>query len=392
MVAKSLIQLALDTIKNNSRNACVVAAPHGPGHEHKEYLHVWPRDALFVALELQNFNDDFAKKIVENVLSLPTDKGLFYQRYELDGEPDPKAWCNGDGARQLDQDALRFVALARFPGLNVDKKKIKKSYLALLHQIKNKRSSTDVWEQKRGYFFYTTATLIYGLISAERVLEKSEIEHKNILRELIASLDHFYDEKLQSFVKGPTERIIDIEVVIGLNVLFECGLKIFQTKEKLLRALSTLAAVERELCIVVGKSKVPIRYKGDFWNGEFVCNDACGRPWPMGTAMISQAYSFVARTALKIGEYAVAGDAMAHAARWIEYIRSIPNIDHFPEQIDYDGALPKLVPKPLTWCAAEIMKAERLYSETKERLSSYSTIGFIFNIHRQHAPINSALN
>jgi hypothetical protein len=61
----------------------------------------------------------------DKFLNLPTDKGLFYQRYEMDGNPDPRAWCNCDNARQLDQDALKFIAISKFSNLRIDLEKIK---------------------------------------------------------------------------------------------------------------------------------------------------------------------------------------------------------------------------------------------------------------------------
>jgi len=276
--------------------------------------------------------------------------------------PDDRAWCNGDGTRQLDQDALRFVALAKFPRI-AENNGIGKFYDAFLRQIKNATPSTDVWEQKRGYFFYTSAAIIWGLKSIEKLIPSSK-KHEKILNEIIKSLDSFFDEKLKSFVKSPSEKIIDLEVVLALNVLFESG--IFNTKENIEKALSTLRAVEGEIVVTVGNSKIPIRYKEDFWNGESVGQNGSGRPWPMGIAFISQAYSHVAKAALSIGEKKIAEDALKDACRWLSYLKTVPNIDKFPEEIDFDGSLPKLVAKPLTWCAAEIVKAERLLLEARK--------------------------
>lgn len=374
--------VALDMIMRNiTGRYSVIAALEGPGTEHKEYLHIWPRDAIFVAIELKNFNPEMAAKLVDSILNLPTENGLFYQRYELDGMPDPKAWCNGDGARQLDQDALRFVAISRFPSLKIDLVKLKQSYSSLLDQLKNKKTSTDVWEQKRGYFFYTTAALIWGLTCAENIIPEAKSQHKDVLEGLIKSIDSFYDEKLKSFVKSSSEKIIDLEVLLGLNVLFESGLGLFNTKEKLLKVLSTLETVERELCVIVGNSKIPIRYKDDFWNGELVGSKGSGRPWPMGAAIMAQTYIHIVDAALAIGEEEIALKALENSRRWLSYIKDIPNINHFPEQVDYDGSLPKFVPKPLTWCAAEIIKVERLYSNIKERIAVYPTIHFLTSLY-----------
>jgi GH15 family glucan-1,4-alpha-glucosidase len=358
----NIVPLALDAIKRNvTRGYGVIAASEGPGNE---YMHIWPRDSIFVALEMLRHDRGFAKKIVENIANLPHDRGMLYQRYNLDNNPDSKGWCNSEKARQLDQDALKFVAMSHFPK-SVDKEKMLKQYSEFLKRIKNRDSSTDVWEQKRGYFFYTTSSIIWGLLSAEKIIPKLRYRHRKILKEMVKSLDSFYDEEIKSFVKSPTERIIDLEVVLGLNVLFESGLKIFVSREDLAKVISTLEKLEDELCYHVCGVKVPIRYKGDFWNGE----DACGscRPWPMGCALISQAYSRIAERALEIEDYELSKKALRNAKRWLGYMKSVPNMEHFPEQIDYDGSLPKNVPKPLTWCAAETLKADRIYSETKKK-------------------------
>ena len=343
-------------------------------------------------MELKNFDSKLAESIVKNMLQLPTDNGLFYQRYKIDGKSDPMAWCNSDGHRQLDQDALRFVVISKFPNIKLNQKMLKESYNAFLMQIKNKFTSTDVWEQKRGYFFYSTATLIWGLTCAEKVIQESKKQHENILKELIESIDLFYDEKLKSFVKSPSEKIIDLEILLGLNVLFESGLELFNTKEKLLRVLSTLKVIEKELCVKIGKIEIPIRYKNDPWNGEYVGNNGNCRPWPMGVAIISQTYSHVVNVALKVGEYEIVVEALKNANKWFEYIKDIPNIHHFPEQIEYDGSLPKLVPKPLTWCASEIIKAERLYLDILQRIQFYSTIDMLPNLCIIEPNFNLVLN
>jgi GH15 family glucan-1,4-alpha-glucosidase len=364
----NIVPQALDAIRRNvTKDYMVKAAEDSPGLWHKDYLHVWPRDSIFVALEMMKHDRAFAEKIVESVMSLPCDNGLFYQRYEQNSHPDPHGWCNNDDSRQLDQEALRFVILSRLPKIDFDMKVLEKSYSELLRLVREKKPSTDVWEQKRGYFFYTTASIIWGLLSAEKIVPDLRKGHADILKDIVKSLDSFYDEGLRSFVKSPSERIIDLEVILGINVLFESGLNIFERKNDLLRVVSTLQALEDELCYVVCGIKIPIRYKGDFWNGEFVSDGSDCKPWPMGCAFISQTYCHVAERALKIGDMELHEKSLRNAKRWLDYMRSTPNIESFPEQIDFDGSIPKQVPKPLTWCAAEVIKAERIYKEAKDK-------------------------
>ena len=364
----NMIPQALNAIRGNvTKDFMVKAARDSPGTWHKDYLHIWPRDSLFVALELMKHDRAFAERIAESIIDLPHDNSLFYQRYEQDSQPDPHAWCNNDDSRQLDQDALKFVIMSNLPNLKTDIKRTRENYSGFLRLIRERRTCTDVWEQKRGYFFYTTASIIWGLLSAERIMPDTKSNHAKILGEIVKSLDSFYDEGMKSFVKSPGERIIDLEVVLGINVLFESGLNIFERKNDLLRVVSTLKALEDELCYVICGVKIPIRYKGDFWNGEFVSDGSDCRPWPMGCAFISQAYSHVADRALKLGDIELHYESLGNAKRWLEYLRATPNIEQFPEQIDFDGSVPKYVPKPLTWCASEFLKAERMYAEAKSK-------------------------
>jgi GH15 family glucan-1,4-alpha-glucosidase len=362
-----LVPKALDVIsKNTTKDYGIVAATKGPGMNGGEYLHIWPRDSIFIVLELMKSNKDFSSKIAKNLLSLPTNDGLFYQRYELDGSPDPDGWCNVDGRRQLDQDAMKFVLLAEVPSLEFDREKLKKSYFSFIGQIKNKNTSFDVWEQKSGYFFYSTATIIWGLKSVNKIFPELNDNHARLLSDLVDSLNRFFDEERGSFVKDFSERIVDLEVVLGLNVLFDAEVR-FDERD-LDRILSTLKVIEEELTVDFGDYKVPLRYKGDFWNGEVVGESGIGRPWPMGTAMISQLYANCAKLAGELGKTDIEEKCLEESKRWLEYVKKTKNIEEFPEQVKKsDGSIPDMSPRPLTWCAAEVLKAERLFFEAKVR-------------------------
>lgn len=364
---EDLMVLAFDAIKRNvnSRHG-VIAAATSPGGEHKDYLHMWPRDSLLVAMEIGKFDRIMAEKIVENVLNLPHESGMLYQRYEQDATPDPHGWCNTDDSRQLDQDALKFVALSLFPNIIFNRKEVAGQYREFLNRIASKKTSTDVWEQKRGYFFYTTAAILWGLKGAQAIL-KIDPRHKKIEKEMLDSIESFYDKDIGCYVKSPSEKIIDLEVALGFNVIFESGIKVFDSKEKLRRVVLTLEKIESDLCYSVDDIKIPIRYRGDFWNGETVGSMGECRPWPMGCAMISQSYCYVANAAISLGDYDMFLKSLKNAERWLLYARSVPNIESFPEQVDYDGSLPQLVPRPLSWCAAEMIKAGRMFQEIKSK-------------------------
>lgn len=352
-------KLALEAIKNNTlESGAIVAAASGPSaHGHDEYKHVWPRDALLVAIELSNHSPTHALKIYSFISKLPRDRGLFFQRYELNGRPDDRAWCNAHGRRQLDQDALFLLATYKLsPFKKIDALCTVK---ALLKAIHSKQASTDVWEQKQGYFFYTTCALIAGLRAAKKLFHEFPELSKTIF-ELEGSIESFYDLELKSFVKSPSEKVIDLEVLLGLNLLLESGSPLARGKEFVERSISTLSNLEGELVVFVKGAGIPLRYQGDFWNGEVVGDAGIGRPWPMGSALLSQTYSLLTKAAKENGLNKAAEYCFVKSGAWLSQAKQIPGMEWFPEQVDFDGSIPFNSPKPLSWCASEYLKANRL--------------------------------
>jgi len=287
---------------------------------------------------------------------------------------------------------LRFVALSLFPSLKMDKNTIFKSYNSLLDQIVAKNTVTDVWEQKRGYFFYSTAALIWGLKSAEKIIPGSSKIHREILTELVESIETFYDNERESFVKSPSDKTMDLEVLLAIMILSQCQIEELKSSKHLKRILSTLRNLVSELCVTVNGKKIPMRYRQDFWNGEIVGTEGIGRPWPMGVAFISQVYSFAANLALELGEFEMAEYSHKMSNSWADQLTGIPHIHQFPEQIDKDGTLPESAPRPLTWCATEILKSYRLNEATGKKIRENSNLAMLSSLYRPKLLINSSIN
>ena len=362
---------AIKCIEDNCTKNGIVAASSGPhskagGKIHKDYIHIWPRDAVLVSLELANHNKTGSQIQLHSICSgLQTCKntGLLFQRYELDGLPDEFCWCNETGKRQLDQDALRLVAASKLPKLK--KNKIYASFLSLMEKLEREETSTDVWEQKQGYFLYTTVALILGLRAGEKMFGET-FESKKLIARLLKSIEYFYCNEKKSFVKGVSKenKLIDLEVVLALNLILENDL--FCDSKFLIKSLNSLERVEKDLARNISGVLIPIRYNGDFWDGEKVGKAGVGRPWLMGSAMISSCYSNIAKNARGLGNFVVESFAEEKAKFWLLQFENCPNAEHFPEQICLDGSLPKNGPKNLSWCAAEYLKARRLLEELKE--------------------------
>jgi len=346
--------LAFEAVSANACKAGIAAAATGPNAPdgHAEYVHVWPRDAALVALELGEHGASEAKALAGALCALERDSELLFQRYELNGEPDPRGWCNEAGKRQLDQDALVFLAAQRLgiqhtAGLD-----------ALLKEVEAGTPSTDVWEQKQGYFFYTTCALACGINAAAKLASGQRIRCKKTVSMLVQSLDSFWNNELKCFTKTP-QGTIDFEAALGITLLLQ--FKPFNPDFRFLcRSLLTLKKIEKELSVRVGCSKALIRYKGDFWDGERVGPEGIGRPWPMGNLFVSEAYSLLAIEFSRMKNKTIAKQCLEKAKAWLASTEELPGFNEFPEQVDPKGFVPASSPKKLSWCAAEYLKATRL--------------------------------
>ncbi|NYZ74671.1 hypothetical protein H0O03_00185, partial [Candidatus Micrarchaeota archaeon] len=353
---------ALEAVSANACQAGIAAAAIGPNAPdgHAEYVHVWPRDAALAALELVNSDAAAAKSVAGALCSLKRDSEfLLFQRYELNGDPDPRGWCNEKGKRQLDQDALVFLAAQKL-GLAAPIKSIG----ALLTEVEAGTPSTDVWEQKQGYFFYTSCALACGINAAAKLAPEQKLRCKNVVSMLAQSLDSFWNNELKCFTKTPNGTI-DFEAALGITLLLQ--FKPFNPDFRFLcRSLLTLDKIERELSVRVGCSKALIRYKEDFWDGERVGPAGIGRPWPMGNLFVSEAYSLLAIEFSRLKNKKIAELCRRKARAWLAAAEELPGFNEFPEQVDPEGFVPASSPKKLSWCAAEYLKATRLLASARK--------------------------
>ena len=160
-------------------------------------------------------------------------------------------------------------------------------------------------------------------------------------------------------MKSPGEPAMDLEVALGLCVLFESG-AFSGSRPFLYRALNSLALFETDLLQPAGNSFAPIRYHGDFWDGERVGPAGIGRPWPMGTAMLSSAYGYAAIEAEKQGDEQTASYCRTQAIQWFTALCKLPYASTFAEQVTVEGHLPPAGPHRLSWAAAEYLRARRV--------------------------------
>lgn len=356
-------ELALEVIRRNSCKAGLAAACSGPATPdgHLEYVHVWPRDAALVALELAHCDAVAAAALTSSLAALQRDNGLLFQRYELNGRPDERTWCNFNCSRQLDQDALVLLSAYK---TKVVLPELKSGLEALFAQVEARLPCTDVWEQKQGYFFYSTCALACGLAAAGKMIKSERSRCDATVRRLAESLDCFWDNELRCFTKTP-DGTVDFEVALGIALVLEY--KPFAPDFRFLcRVLLSLGRIENELAARVGNSFALLRYKEDFWDGERVGAAGIGRPWPMGNLFVSEAYSLLAIEFKQLKNKRLDAHCSKKAGVWLAAAEAIPGFNEFPEQVGASGFAPPNSPKQLSWCAAEYLKALRLLALSRQ--------------------------
>jgi GH15 family glucan-1,4-alpha-glucosidase len=280
------------------------------------YSYVWPRDAAYIAyaFDLAGFQEvtqlffDFCNNVV-------TKDGYFNHKYSPDGSVGSSWHPLIDKKNQIvlpiqeDETALVLYSLWKHFEIHRDIEFIRKVYenlvtkptKFLLEHIDSAtglpKPSYDMWEEKRGVFTSTVATVIAALDSAAkfakvfydrylfRKIRKSAAKMKE------AMIKQMFDNKSRCFIKAiyPNNNK-DYTIDSSLLTIFTLG--VFNPQEIFIQ--NTMEAVEKKLWI---KTKIGgiARYENDYYHR--VSKDYPGNPWLISTLWfarwkIAQAKSF----------------------------------------------------------------------------------------------------
>lgn len=343
------------------------------------YSYMWPRDGAVVAQALDRagyggLSQRFLEFCTQTAVnynysaSILAQTGFLMHKYNPDGSVGSswQPWLHAEEMVlpiQEDETALVVWAIWNHYLVHRDIEAIRSLYSPFVERaadfLLDFRSdktglplpSYDLWEERRGVFTYTTATVIGGLRAAANLATLFQEPRAGAYlagaEEVREALDrHLYCQREGRFVRGILfEDGLQVrDNTIDASLL---GLVIFGDYDPLdERMIGTARAVEENLWIKAGNGGVA-RYQGDTYQRALECSGIPGNPWLICTLWLAQ--------------YRIA------AARTLEELQqAVPLLTWAAERALSSGVLPEQVHpvtgeflsvSPLTWSHATLVAA-----------------------------------
>lgn len=309
------------------------------------YNYVWHRDAAFasIALTLLGYQDfsreffTFSKNLLFN--------GFLFQKYTVDGfwGSTWHPWTTGYVPIQEDETALLIYALwihfRKFWDVDFIKdlyRPMVKSAADFLSTYIDEKTglplpSYDLWEERRGVHFFTSAAVYAGLVSAAKFAEffgDEEYKDKYLSAAQLVrkGLDTFYQGDHFARMLGDKgfDKTVDASTVLGAMLVYDPMDP---------RVISNRKVVEAKLTVNGGI----VRYEGDWYLKE---SDK-PNPWFITTLWVAQQH--------------IAEGNIEKATEYLNWVlkNSLPT-GIIPEQITPSGNYPSV--SPLVWSHAELVR------------------------------------
>jgi GH15 family glucan-1,4-alpha-glucosidase len=274
------------------------------------YSYVWPRDGAMAAMafDLAGYRE-VAQLFFEFCNRVIAEEGFFHHKYSPDGSVGSSwhAMVDSKGNPQLpiqeDETALVLYALWRHFKKHRDLEFIGKVYPKLILKTAEfllhfrdpetglPKPSFDMWEEKRGVYTSTVASVCSALTAAAafaKVFYDSKLQ--DTLNAAAAQMKeamwtHLYDRKLRRFIRAiHTDGSRDTTVDSSLSFVFTCGA--FDAKDEAVE--NTMKAVIDHLWV---KTEVGgfARYENDEYHR--VSEEVPGNPWFLSTLWLARWYN-----------------------------------------------------------------------------------------------------
>lgn len=349
------------------------------------YSYMWPRDGALVAIAaiwagyhemvLQFFY------FCENSI---TDKGFLLHKYNPDGSVGSSwhAWIEHGRPQipiQEDETALVICALWEYYKHHRDLTFIQFCYrgfvkpaadfmINYIEELFNlPKPSYDLWEERRGIFTYTSATVYAALKAAARFAEILGEDEKQLAYEDAAKqlhqgiLEHLYDKDLGRFIRG---YLVNAEGGYEKDITLESSLWALFAFDVLPaddeRIVRTMRAIEEGLWVKTDVGGIA-RYTDDYYFQKTKDIDTVpGNPWIICTLWVAQWY--IAKAAKP--------DELARAVELLQWAdaSSLPS-GVLPEQLHpFSGAAVSVA--PLTWSHATYVATVCAYLEKYKQLTA----------------------
>lgn len=371
----------------------VIAANDTDIHQFNQdtYSYMWPRDGAVVSQALDragygSLSQRFLKFCTNKAVSfnysasILDETGFLMHKYNPDGSVGSswQPWLEGEEMQfpiQEDETALVIWAIWNHYLIHRDIEAIRPFFSPFVEKAADflvafrddktglPLPSFDLWEERRGIFSYTTATVIGGLKAAASLAglfqenERAQI-YMNAAQEITAAMDsHLYCPREGRFARGIVFKdglqIRDMTVDASL-----LGLVMFGGYDPLdERMVKTALAVEQRLWVKAGIGGLA-RYEHDDYQRAGSRDDVPGNPWVVCTLWLAQ--------------YRIA------AARNLQSLeQALPLLVWVAERARPSGVLPEQVHpqsgeflsvSPLTWSHGTLVAATLDYVEKAQLL------------------------
>ncbi len=347
------------------------------------YTYVWPRDGAFVSLALDEAGySEVARRFFEFCERVQSPDGYMLHKYNPDGSVGSSwhPWFR-DGEAQLplqeDETSLVLYALNKHFEKTQDFEFLQNMYETFIRKAAQflcdfreeatglPLPSYDLWEEHRGVFTYTTATVIAGLQAAAHMSQMlghvTHSEHyHNVADEMKqALLFHLFDEKEQRFVKKIKRKggkTIERDLTPDASIAIVWKLGILPPDDP--RVVSTMQQLEKMLTVNTAIGGLA-RYTIDNYQAVTApATEVPGNPWIITTLWNAQWKIACAKTLADL-------DSAKQALEWTLHHASHTGI--LPEQLHpYSGA--PLSVAPLTWSHATYVETVLAYVKKEKEI------------------------
>lgn len=355
------------------------------------YSYMWPRDGAAVSQALdragygslsRRFLDFCTSKAVSfnYSASILDETGFLMHKYNPDGSVGSswQPWLEGEEMQfpiQEDETALVIWAIWNHYLIHRDIEVIRPFFSPFVKQaadfllsFRDDRTglplpSFDLWEERRGIFSYTAATVIGGLKAAAalaRLFHEDERAegYANAALQVTAAMDRLlYNQAEGRFARGILFKNgrQELDMTVDASLL---GLVTFGGYDTLDgRIVRTVQAVEQRLWVRTGIGGLA-RYERDDYQRSVTRNDVPGNPWVICTLWLAQ-YRIAAAHDLKSLEQALP------LLEWVA-ARALPS-GVLPEQVHPDSG-EFISVSPLTWSHGTLVATVLDYVEKAQLL------------------------
>jgi oligosaccharide amylase len=348
------------------------------------YTYVWPRDGAFICLAMDRAGyQEMTRRFFQFCSRTLSEDGYWFHKYNPDGSPGSSwhPWFR-DGSTQLpiqeDETGLvlhamwkHFERFQDFEWLSDMYEKVVKRAAQFMVDYREEKTglplaSYDPWEEHRGIFSYTCATVYAGLLAAANISQAlGHVTHSKEYHDAAdevrqAILFHLYDDAAGRFVKKIKRRngeLVEKDLTPDASTMLLWRMDILPPDDK--RIVSNMQHLDETLRVrtdVGGHARYP---NDNYQFTEQHSEQVPGNPWIITSLWVAQWKIAIAKSTEDLHE-------PLEALRWAASKATPAGI--LPEQMHpYSGA--HLSVAPLTWSHAVYVETFLMYLEKEKELT-----------------------